>query len=114
MCTLFFPEIIPVALNENPAPSTSHEEEKREKFIKAKETIEIDYDFGESERNETRWKNLLPLYSKDKPCLKGPANGVINLDNDDTNSNKTGENELLERFIKHVAKKRTQSAKEVR
>lgn len=89
-----------------------NEVEKRETAIKTKETIEIDYGFGENERSETV-KDLLPLYTTVKPCLKGPVNGIIDLD-DDITPCKSGSDELLERFRKHVAKKPNSSAKEIR
>lgn len=81
---------------------------------KPKETIEIDYDFGEDEPSEIKTlKELLPPYSNAKPCLKGPVNGIINLDDDETPI-KSGGDKLLERFIKHVGKKPNTSAKPFR
>lgn len=89
--------------------------ENQETVVKTKETIEIDYDFGETERSEIKTlKDLLPLCSTSKPCLKGPVNGIINFDADDVRPVKSGGDELLERFMKHVAKKPNVSAKEVR
>lgn len=79
-----------------------------------KETIEIDYAFGENDRRESKLLKDLPHYSTVKPCLKGSANGVINLDLDDDTPSRSGGDELLERFIKNVAKKTNRSAKEVR
>ncbi|KAG4079112.1 hypothetical protein HA402_001083 [Bradysia odoriphaga] len=77
------------------------------------EPIEIDYNFGETERTEAKTlKDALPFYSNIKPCLKGPVNGVINLD-DDENPTKTGGEELMARFIKHVVSKPKRSAKEI-
>lgn len=95
--------------------STANEVESQETTTNSRETIEIDYNFGEDEQNEATktMKDLLPLYSNVKPCLKGPVNGVINLD-DETPLTKTGGEELMERFIKHVALKPNRSAKKVR
>lgn len=101
-------DIVKSAVNEN-------ETEKQEIVAEAKKAIEIDYDFGENDKNGMKTlKELLPLYSNVKPCLKGSINGVINLDGDDEKPSKSGGDELLERFIKHVAKKPNRSAQEMR
>ncbi|KAJ6638406.1 Claspin, partial [Pseudolycoriella hygida] len=79
-----------------------------------KETIEIDYYFGENEGNKSQTQNaLLPLYGTHTPCLKTPVNGVINLDAEDEKPVKKGSDELFERFMKHAIKKPNRSAKEV-
>lgn len=91
-----------------------NEVEKHDTAIMAKETIAIDYGFGEDEPSETKTlKELLPPYSNAKPCLKGPVNGIINLD-DDEKPRKSGGDKLLERFIKNVGKKPNTSAKPFR
>lgn len=114
-----FPENIVDATSESVTASTVNEMESSiattTTTTNARESIEIDYSFGEDERNEAKTlRDLLPLYSNIKPCLKGPVNGVINLDMDDEKPAKTGGEELMERFIKHVALKPNRAAKEVR
>ncbi|XP_037028730.1 claspin [Bradysia coprophila] len=87
--------------------------DSQETEAKSNEPIEIDYNFGETERNEAKTlKDILPFYSNIKPCLKGPVNGVINLD-DDVSPTKTGGDELMARFIKHVVLKPNRPAKEI-
>lgn len=113
----FSSEISTDVLSEDATTSAQNENvvEKPENAIKAKPTIEIDYDFGENERNEIKTlKDLLPHYSTVKPCLKGSVNGMINLDVDVVKPSRSGGDELLERFIKNVVKKTNRSAKEVR
>lgn len=110
-------EISTVVLREDVTKSAMNENgaENQDNAVKAKETIEIDYNFGENERDEIKTlSDRLPHYSTVKPCLKGSVNGVINLDVDDIKPSKSGGDELLERFIKNVAKKTSRSAKEVR
>lgn len=107
-----FSEIGADVSGENIVTSAMNENEKQETETEAKETIEIDYNFGENER--TGIKTLLPHYSSVKPCLKGSINGVINFDADDERQSKSGGDLLLERFIKNVAKKPNRSAKEIR
>lgn len=95
--------------------SAANEAESQETIANARESIEIDYNFGEDDRSEAKTlKDLLPFYSNMKPCLKGPVNGVINLDLDDVKVTKTGGEELMERFMKHVVLKPNRSAKEMR